>query len=324
MLRAEGPVQPYLQKTNPPALGVQVLHHLLETAGNTAHGDGHLFGPGISVIAEGPVIPPCQRAHAGHIVLHNPRNGVVVGVHRLPELEGRIRVDDGGAHQGMFAVQSVGPETVQSLPVHHLGQVAVIQQVDFLDLVAGSKTVEKVHKGHPGADGGEMGHRRQIHALLHTGGGQLGKTRLTAGHNVGVIAKDGKRAGSHRPGRHVDHPRQQLSCDAVQRRDHQHQPLAGGIACGQRPGLQRAVHGAAGTRLALHLHQPHRLAEEIAHSIGRPRIHMLRHGAGGRDGVDRRNFCKRIAGIGGGLVAVHSLPLHDISPLRFCSTSLTA
>ncbi len=212
---AEGPVEPDLEEANFPAHLVQVLDHLLKAAGDAAHGHHHLFRLRVSVVVEEPVIPPRQGGHLGQIVLHDAGDGVVIGVHRLPELEGRVRVDDGGAHQGMLAVQGVSPEAVQSLPVHHPGKVSIVQHVDFLNLMAGAKAVEEVHKGHPALDGGEMGHRRQVHALLDARGGQLGKACLAAGHHVGVVPEDGEGAGAHGAGGHVDDAGEELARDAV-------------------------------------------------------------------------------------------------------------
>ena len=105
---------------------------------------------------------------------------------------------------------------------------------------------------------------------------------------------------------------EELAGNPVQRRHHQHQALAGGVAGGEGPRLQRAVHGPAGPGLALHLHEAHALAEDVFHPVGGPGVHMLRHGAGGRDGVDGRDLGKGVACVGGGLVAVHGLAFHKI------------
>ena len=210
----------------------------------------------------------------------------------------------------MLTVQRVPPETGHRVHVQHFTQVVVVQHIDLLNLMAGAETVKEMHEGHPGLDGGEMGHGGQVHALLHAGGGQLGEARLTAGHHIGVVAENGKGAGAHGPGRHMDHARQQLAGDAVQGRDHQHQALGGGVAGGQSTGLQGAVHGAAGAGLALHLHQPHRLAEDVLAPVGGPGVHVFRHGAGGCDGINRCDFGKRIACISGGFIAVHGFLLH--------------
>ena len=103
--------------------------------------------------------------------------------------------------------------------------------------------------------------------------------------------------------------REHRARNAEHRRDHQHQALRGGEGGGQRSGLQRAVHGAAGTGFALQFYQLHRLTKEVLSSMGGPVIHVVRHRARRRDRVDRGNFGKRIRDVRGGFVAVHGL--HD-------------
>ena len=78
---------------------------------------------------------------------------------------------------------------------------------------------------------------------------------------------------------------------------------------GQRTGLRHAVEGAGSARLGLHLHQPHRLAEHILLTGGRPLIHLLAHGRGGGDGVDTGYIGEMVGNGGTGLVTVHSF--HD-------------
>ena len=82
-----------------------------------------------------------------------------------------------------------------------------------------------------------------------------------------------------------------------------------------------------GAGLGLELHQLHRLAEDILHASGGPLIHVVCHGAGGRDGVDRRHFRERVGDIGGCLVAVHGLEFleaHAVSLLFSILSGRTA
>ena len=84
-----------------------------------------------------------------------------------------------------------------------------------------------------------------------------------------------------------------------------------------RTGAERAVDGARGARLGLHLDDLHRGSEDVLHPLGCPLVDMVGHGAGRRDGVNPRNFGERIRYVCGGLVAVHGLELarHIPSPL---------
>ena len=145
-----------------------------------------------------------------------------------------------------------------------------------------------------GADGAQVRHGGEIRRLLHAAGGEQRKARLAAVHHVGVVAEDGEGVRAHRAGCYMQHHRQPLARDAVQRRDHEHQSLRSGEARRERTGLERAVTCAARAGLGLHLHETHGLAEDVLFALGGPLVRMLRHRRGGRDGIDRRHLGKRV------------------------------
>lgn len=66
----------------------------------------------------------------------------------------------------MLRVQRLLSERVQRVIVDQPFQIAVIQLFNALHFVGGAETVEAVHKRVPAADGGQMGHRAQVHGLL--------------------------------------------------------------------------------------------------------------------------------------------------------------
>ena len=185
--------------------------------------------------------------------------------------------------------------------------------------MAGTEAVEEVQERNTRLDSAQVRHGSQVGGLLDAAAGQQGKAGLTAVHHVGVVTEDGERVGAHGAGRHVQHAGQTLAGDAVQGGDHQHQTLRGGEAGGQRTGLQRAVTGAAGAGLGLHLHQTHRLTEDVLLAVGRPRIGVLRHGAGRGDGVDGCDLGERVCHIRRRFVAVADL--HDLAH-SFLSSSI--
>ena len=323
----EGAVQMDLDHAHLFALGVQVVDDLPQGAADAAHGDDHPVRVRRAVVVEQLVVPPRQVADGLHVFLHDGGQAVIGAVAGLPVLEEGVRVLDGVADRGMLAVQGPGLEAADGVPVHQAAHVVVVQHLDLLDLMGGSEALKEVLEGDAALDGGEMGYGAQVHALLHAGGGQLGEARLAAAHDVRVVAEDGQAVGGHRPGGDVHDTGQHGARDSVHGRDHQQQALGGGVGGGQGSGLQRAVHGAAGAGLGLELHQLHRLAEDILHASGGPLIHVVCHGAGGRDGVDRRHFRERVGDIGGCLVAVHGLEFleaHAVSLLFSILSGRTA
>ena len=177
--------------------------------------------------------------------------------------------------------------------------------------MAGAETIEEVQERDAGLDGAQVRHAGQVHDLLHAAAGQHGKAGLTTVHHVGVVAEDGERMGTNGTGCHVQHAGQPLAGDTVHGGDHQHQALGGGEAGGQGTGFQRAVTGAAGAGLGLHLHQAHGLAENVLLPLGGPVVGVLGHGAGGRDGVDGCDLGEGIRHVCRRFVAVADL--HDLT-----------
>ena len=215
----------------------------------------------------------------------------------------------GAAHGGMLRVQSAGTEGGHGVHVHHFGQVLVVPDGHLLDLVGGAEAVEEVDEGHLAADRGQMGHRGQVHDLLHVALGQHGEAGLAAGHDVGVVAEDVQRVGGDRTGGDVEDGGQLLSRDLVHIGDHQQQALAGGVGAGESARAQGAVDRASGTGLGLHLDHLHLGAEDVLQTVGGPLVHQVGHGAGRGDGVDRRDFTECVRYVSRGIVAVHGLEL---------------
>ena len=150
-----------------------------------------------------------------------------------------------------------------------------------------------------------MGHGSQVHDLLYVALGQHGEAGLTAGHHVGVVAEDVQGLGGHGTGGDVEHAGQQLAGDLVHVGDHQQQALRGGVGGGQRARVERAVDGAGGASLRLHLDDLHGVAKDIFLPLSGPLVHIVGHGTGRRDGVNAGYLGKGVADIRGGVVAVH-------------------
>ena len=200
-------------------------------------------------------------------------------------------------------------EGLHGVHVHHLGQILVVPDGDLLDLVGGAEAVKEVDEGDAALDGGQVGHRSQVHDLLHVALGQHGKAGLAAGHHVGVVAEDVQRLGGHGTGGHVEDTGQQLAGDLVHVGDHQQQALGGGVGGGQSARGQRAVDGTGGAGLRLHLDDLHGGAEDVLLALGRPLVHIVGHGAGRGDGVDAGYLGKGVADICRSIVAVHGFEL---------------
>ena len=154
-----------------------------------------------------------------------------------------------------------------------------------------------------------MSHRREVHDLLDVALGEHGEAGLAASHDVGVVAEDVQSVGRDGTGRHVEDGRQALARDLVHVRDHQEQALRSRVRGGQSARAERAVDGAGGACLRLHLDHVDRRAEDVLAALGCPLVDVVGHRAGRRNGIDSRYLGVRIRNICGRLVAVHRLKL---------------
>ena len=122
-----------------------------------------------------------------------------------------------------------------------------------------------------------------------------------------MVTEDAQCVNAECPRRDVEYAGEHFACDLIHIGDHQQQALRSCIGGGQGTGLQGAVDCTGGTVLGLHLHNLHRLAEQILFAVGSPFVYMLCHRRGRRDGENTRNLRKGVRDICRRLVAVHDL-----------------
>ena len=173
----------------------------------------------------------------------------------------------------------------------------------------GAEAIEEVEERSLALDGGQVGHRCEVHDLLHVALGEHGEAGLAAGHDVGVIAKDVERVSGDGTGRNVEDARQALTRDLVHVRDHEQETLGRRVGGGEGTSAQRAMDSTGGAGLGLHLHHVDGRTEDILLALGCPLVDMIGHRAGRRDRVNTRHFGVRVRNVRGGLVAVHRLEL---------------
>ena len=170
----------------------------------------------------------------------------------------------------------------------------ILDAVDLVYLVAGAESVEEVQERHFCLERGKMRDERQVHSFLYGVGREHRKARLTARHNVGVIAEDIERVRRKRSCAYVEHGRQQLARYFVHIRDHEQQALARGVRGGERARYERTVDRARRSAFGLHFRNAQLLPEHVFTSAGCPFVGVLRHGRGRRNRVNRRDLRKSI------------------------------
>ena len=306
-LHGEGTEQVDLNEADLLAALHQIINNLQQGLADGAHSHHNALSIGSTVVVEQLIVAASDLVDLAHVLLDNGGQRIIGAVAGLAGLEEGIGILQGVAQSGMLGAQGMILEALNSVPIQHLAQILIVQNLDLLDLVRGPEAIEEMLEGDRALDGRQMGNGAQVHALLHAGGSQLCPTGLAAGHNVGMITEDGQRVGGHGTGRDVHNAGQLRAGDTVHGRDHQQQALRSSVGAGQGAGLQRAVHCAGRAGLRLHLDQLYGLAKQVLLAIGSPCIHMVSHGAGRSDGVNGSYLGKRIRYVCGSLITVHRL-----------------
>ena len=274
----ERTIEANLDKAQLFAVCIEVIDGLFGDVCAAAHDYDDLFGIGSAHIVKEMVVTAGKLAYLLHIFFHNGGNSVIILIGRFTILEVDIGVLVGAAYMRMIGVHGTGAELLHGLVVQELAHIFIVDGFDLLYLMGGTEPVKEVHKGHGGLDGGQMGHQGQIHDFLYGSGGQHGKTGLTAGHNVAVIAENGQCMGRQCTGGYMEHAGQQLAADLVHIGDHQKKSLRSRKGSGQSARLQRTVHCTGSAALALHLSDAHFLSEQIYSAVCSPFICHFRHG----------------------------------------------
>ena len=93
-------------------------------------------------------------------------------------------------------VKSAGSELLDLVHAKELLPLLFVDELDVLDFVGGTETIEEVHDRGLGLNGDEVGDWGKIGDLLDGTGADHGHAGLAAGIDVSVVAEDRKGAGS--------------------------------------------------------------------------------------------------------------------------------
>ena len=307
VLDAEGTVQVHLDQAHLLALGGQVIHGLLDGVAAGAHGDDDVLGVGRADVIEEVILSAGELADLLHALLDDRGSGDVVLVGGFSALEVDVGVLGGAGLVRMLGIERAGAERLDLVPRDDLCDVLVGDVFDLLDLMAGAEAVEEVKEGHRALERGKVRDQRHILRFLHAVARQHRKAGLAAGHDVAVVAEDAQRVVGQRSGADVEHRGQLLAGDLVHVGDHQQKALGGGEGGGQRAGDQGAVHSARGAGFGLHLGDFDLLAEQVHSALRSPLVRDLRHGRGGRDGINGRHIAESIRDMADSGIAVYCL-----------------
>ena len=306
ILLREGTIEVYGDKTHLLALLAQIVDRLLDGLRNRTHGNNHVLGLGVTVVNEGCVLTTRDGRNLLHRLGYHVRHCIVELVASLTSLEIDIGVLGRTARYGMLGVERGSAELLQCLTVEHGRQFSLVNQLNLLNLMRGTETVEEVQEGNASLQGNDVSHTGQVHHLLNRRSCQHSKAGLTGGHHVLVVTENREGVRSQRTSRHVEDTRQQLTGNLIHVGNHQQQTLRSGEGRGQSTRLQRAVYGTGSTGLRLHLNHLYGLTEDVLATLRSPLVHVLCHGRRRGDGVNSGNLREHISHVSCCIVTITS------------------
>ena len=286
------------------AFGTQVIDRLLDRLGHRTHRDDDILGIGIAIVNERLVLAAGNFADLDHRLGGHVGNRIVETVGGLTRLEIDVGILGGTARNGVLGIQRTLAELGECLLVEQSFECLVVDQLDLLDLVRSTESVEEMEERNACLERHDMRDTCQVHHLLHGRSGEHREAGLTRGHHVLMVAEYGKGMCGDGSRRDMEYARKKFSGNLVHIGNHQQQPLRCGERRGQRAALQRTVHGTRGTGLRLHLDYPDCFSENIFTTLSGPLIDKFRHRRGRSDGVNRRNLREHISYVGCRVITV--------------------
>ena len=300
-------IQTNLDQTDLLACSGEVVDNFLGNVAYRTHCDDHAVCIGSAVVVEEIVIRTELLVDLLHVLLNNSGQCIVNRVAGLAVLEEHVVVLMGTAHSRMLRVQSVSTELRNGIHVAHFLEVSVVPELNLLDLMGGTETVEEVEERNLALDCCEMSNGGEIHNFLRVGLRHHGETGLTARIHVAVVTEDVQGLRSNATCGYIENTRELLGSNLVHIRDHQKKTLRCGKCGGDSTGSKGTVNGTCSAGFGLHLGNFNRVAEDVLAAFRRPLVDGIGHRAGRGDGVNTGNFRKRIGYVSGSGIAIHGL-----------------
>ena len=184
-------------KTDLLAFGIQSVDDFASGFGNGTHSDDDALGFWIAIVAEWVIFTAGETACFSEILLNDWGDFIEVLVLGFTSLEVDIVIlsATAGDWVGVW-VKSAGSELLDLVHAKELLPLLFVDELDVLDFVGGTETIEEVHDRGLGLNGDEVGDWGKIGDLLDGTGADHGHAGLAAGIDVSVVAEDRKGAGS--------------------------------------------------------------------------------------------------------------------------------
>ena len=125
----------------------------------------------------------------------------------------------------IFGVHGAVAESLHIIPIHNFFDVVVVDNFNFADFVGSTEAVKEVTERHGRINGGKVGYQSQVHRFLRVIGAKHRKPCLTGGHDVLVVAENGKGMACQSTGCNVEYAGQKFAGNFIHIRNHQKKTL---------------------------------------------------------------------------------------------------
>ncbi len=113
------PVQADFHKPHLFASGAEIVHNLLRSLANAAHGHQDILSVGGAVIVKELIVAAYFGVNRVHVFFYNCGYGIILGVCSLPYLEEYITVLGAAPEIGPLGACGVLAEIPDGVPIHH-------------------------------------------------------------------------------------------------------------------------------------------------------------------------------------------------------------
>jgi len=245
--------------------------------GARSHDDDNLFGVFGTGVFNQVILATGNLGVFVHGFLNDAADFGIVRIGGFANLEEHVGVLRRTAQNGVIRRQRVFAIERGRQTFDEFAQLVVGNDFDLVDFVRSAETVKEVHEGHAGFQRRVLRDRRHVLRFLNVVGAQHGETRLTASHNVGMVAENGQGVSRQSARRDVHHERSQFARDFVHVWDHQQQTLRRRERRRQSTALQRAVNRADRAGFGLHFIDFGNLSPNVFDALSRPRVRPFAH-----------------------------------------------
>ena len=236
--RNEGTVQTDFDQTVFLALCVQFIDAFFYRFRARAHDYDNVFGVFCSDVIKQMIFSSCQRRNFVHHFLYDVGRRVIVTICGFSVLEVSIAVLRRAALYGMFGIERArlefGNVFVQSFFLEYGFHFLIIDRIDLTHFMRSTESVEEVDERHARTERGKVRNKRKIHYFLNGTARDHCKSRLTACHDVRMVAEDVQRMCGKGARRNVHNHGEQFARNFIHIGNHQQKSLRSSVSRGQR------------------------------------------------------------------------------------------